>query len=279
MPHASETGPLRGHEVGTTSAVVGRGVQGGRCSVVGQPPRLSWCCSCRAGIRPATHRRDERGCDASWHIHHGPADGMDLSDLRTVMSLRYFDRLQPSTPWEVVLNVDQGADAAQRAAIADIFLGRAGGTVARLYGPAIGEVLAVRPARITVEHTAPRKRIGVVGYLGVDAEGRPPSQATSSAASPASTTPAPSSTATHCSPPTPRCAALGDSRTPQRRLHHRLRLPLRHLRTGPTTRGTRRCAPTRQRTQARRYVPGSLLVSLSRRCRNTGPSPRSRSRR
>ena len=70
-----------------------------------------------------------------------------------------------------MLYVDQGADAAQPAAIADIFLGRAGGTVARLYVPAIGEVLAVRPARITVEHTAPRKRIGVVGYLNVDAEG------------------------------------------------------------------------------------------------------------
>ena len=96
---------------------------------------------------------------------------MDLSDLRTVMSLRYFDRLQPSTPWEVVLYFDQGVDAAQRAAIADIFLGRAGGTVARLYGPAIGEVHAVRPARITIEHTTPRKRIGVVGYLTVEAEG------------------------------------------------------------------------------------------------------------
>jgi len=107
----------------------------------------------------------------SWHIHHGHADGIDLSDLRTVMSLRYFDRVQPSTPWEVVLYVDQSADTAQHAAIADIFLGRAGGTVARQYGPAIGQVLAVRPARITIEHTAPRKRIGVVGYLNVDAEG------------------------------------------------------------------------------------------------------------
>ena len=151
----------------------------------------------------------------SWHIHDGRADGIDLSDLRTVMSLRYVDRVQPSTHWEVVLYVDQGADAAQHAAIADIFLGRAGGTVAKLYGPAIGEVLAVRPARITVQHTAPRKRIGVVGYLGVDAEGRPPSPATSGAASPASTTPAPSCTATHCSPPTRRCAGrFVDAATP-----------------------------------------------------------------
>jgi hypothetical protein len=67
--------------------------------------------------------------------------------------------------------VDQGASDGQQAALADIFLGRAGGTVARLYGPAIGEVCAVRPARITLEHTAARKRIDVVGYVTVRAEG------------------------------------------------------------------------------------------------------------
>ncbi len=54
----------------------------------------------------------------SWHIHEGHADGVDLSALRTVMSVRYFDRVQPSTRWEVVLYVDQ--DAERRAA------GRAG---------------------------------------------------------------------------------------------------------------------------------------------------------
>lgn len=107
----------------------------------------------------------------SWHIRDGHADGTDLSGLRAVMALRYFDRVQPSTPWEVVLYVDRDADDVQRAAIADIFLGRAGGTVAQLYGPAIGEVHAVRPARITVEHAAARKRIDVVGHLTVEAEG------------------------------------------------------------------------------------------------------------
>jgi hypothetical protein len=65
---------------------------------------------------------------------------------------------QPSAPWDVVLYVDAGAGDEQLAALADIFLGRASGTVARLYGPAIGEVYAVRPARITLEHTAPRRR-------------------------------------------------------------------------------------------------------------------------
>jgi hypothetical protein len=107
----------------------------------------------------------------SWHINDGRAGGIDLAGLSVVMSLRYLDRVQPSTPWEVVLYVDQDATEHQHAAVANIFLGRAGGTVARLYGPAIGEVHAVRPARITIEHTTPRKRIGVVGYLTVEAEG------------------------------------------------------------------------------------------------------------
>jgi hypothetical protein len=107
----------------------------------------------------------------SWHIHEGHADGVDLSGLQVVLIVRYFDQVQPSTPWEVVLYVDHAAGHDQQAALADIFLGRAGGTVAHLYGPAIGEVHAVRPAQISLEHVAPRKRIGVVGHLTVAAEG------------------------------------------------------------------------------------------------------------
>lgn len=107
----------------------------------------------------------------SWLISEGHAEGVDLSGLQVVMVLRYFDRVQPSTPWDVVLYVDHRASEGQFAALADIFLGRAGGTVAHLYAPAIGEVHAVRPARISLEHVAARKRIGVVGLLTVEAEG------------------------------------------------------------------------------------------------------------
>ncbi len=107
----------------------------------------------------------------SWHVRDGYAGGIDLSDLRAVMSLRYLDRVQPTTAWEVVLYVDAEADDSQRAALADILLGRAGGTVAQLYGPAIGEVHAVRAARIALEHVKARRRIDVVGYLTVQAEG------------------------------------------------------------------------------------------------------------
>ena len=41
----------------------------------------------------------------------------------------------------------------------------------QLYGPAIGNVHAIRSARITLEHVAPRKRIGVVGYVTLQSEG------------------------------------------------------------------------------------------------------------
>ena len=68
----------------------------------------------------------------SWHVQEGHAGALDLSDLQVVMSLRYHDEVQPSTPWEVVLYVDERADDAQMQALTDIYLGRAGGTVANL---------------------------------------------------------------------------------------------------------------------------------------------------
>jgi hypothetical protein len=33
----------------------------------------------------------------SWHVHEGNADGVVLSDMRAVLSIRYLDRVQPST--------------------------------------------------------------------------------------------------------------------------------------------------------------------------------------
>ena len=107
----------------------------------------------------------------SWHVQHGHAGELDLSDLMVVMTLRYHDKVQPSTKWEVVLYVDDRATDEQGDALAAIFLGRAGGTVARQYGPAIGDVHTIRRARIRLEHVARRKRIDVAGYITVEAEG------------------------------------------------------------------------------------------------------------
>ena len=122
------------------------------------------------------------------------------------MSLRYVDGVQPTTRWEVA-SMSTTTPTPSSAAIADIFLGRAGGTVARLYGPTIGEVRAVRRARISLEHSAPRKRIDIVGYLRVEAEGAASESGDgSSAVSPASTIPAPNCTVTCCGRPTRCCA-------------------------------------------------------------------------
>jgi hypothetical protein len=112
----------------------------------------------------------------SWHVLDGHAGAIDLTDRLVVLSLRYFDRVQPSTPWEVVLYVDDRADDDQLAALADVFLGRAGGTVARQYGPAIGDVYAVRRARIRLDHEAPRRRIGVAGYITLEASDEVPAE-------------------------------------------------------------------------------------------------------
>ena len=106
----------------------------------------------------------------SWHIEDGHFGAIDVTGRDVVMSIRYHDEVQPSTPWETVIYVDEQATDEQRDALADIFAGRAGGSVAQLYGPAIGTVHAVRRARITLEHVAARKRIDVVGYLSVEAE-------------------------------------------------------------------------------------------------------------
>ena len=129
-------------------------------------------CPCRS-VRGAPGGRSTFGeCFGalSWHVLDGHADTLDLSDSLVVMTLRFLDRQSPSTSWEVVLYIDDRADRLQAEALAAIFLGHAGGTVADQYGPAIGEVLAVRCARISVEHVAARKRIEVERYIIVEAE-------------------------------------------------------------------------------------------------------------
>lgn len=130
-------------------------------------------CPCRSVHRAPGGRSTHGVCygTLSWHVHEGHARAVDLADLKVVLSLRYRDDVRPSTPWEVALYIDDRADDDQQAALADIFLGRVGGTVARQYGPAIGQVDAVRRGRITLEHVAARMRIDVIGYLTVEAEG------------------------------------------------------------------------------------------------------------
>ena len=153
-----------------------------------------------------------------------------------------------------VLRVDPGDRREQFAS------GIAGGTVAQLYAPAIGEVHVVRSARITLEHAKPRKRIKVVGYLTVEAEGAAPSQVMSGAEFPASTTQAPNCTAASCDRPTRHCAGrYEDGATPPS--------PLTST-TGPTADSASRTSLWHRspRTSALQVIvlgPGVLVCSVS----------------
>lgn len=81
---------------------------------------------------------------------------------------RYNDD-EPGSPWRVALYVDERGDAEHQGALADLFLGRRGGTVFRNFASAIGEVYAVRPARIELDHTMGKQRMAAGGYVTVQA--------------------------------------------------------------------------------------------------------------
>ena len=128
-------------------------------------------CPCRS-IRGQPGSRSTYGeCFGalSWCVTDGHYGGIDLSDRLVVLTMRYFDGGEVATPWEVVVYVDEGADDAQLDALGRIFTSRAGGTVATNYGHAIGEVHAVRRARIELEHAVAKKRARVVGTVIIEA--------------------------------------------------------------------------------------------------------------
>jgi hypothetical protein len=131
-------------------------------------------CSCEAvcPCRSVGGRRGGRStygiCDFAlgWTIADGHADGLDLSGLAVVMAGSYDDD-EAGSPWRVVLYIDDRAEVRQRAALEDIFLGRAGGTTLTNFARAIGDVYAVRPAGIEIEHAADRRSIHAGGWVEV----------------------------------------------------------------------------------------------------------------
>ncbi|MDP9235169.1 MAG: DUF1326 domain-containing protein [Actinomycetota bacterium] len=127
-------------------------------------------CNCEA-ICPCRRHGDYAGgrstfgvCDfaLSWSIREGDGDGVDLRDLGVVLAGSYGDD-EPGSPWRVVLYVDDRADEDQASVLADIFLGRAGGTTFENYAAAIGEVYAIRTATIRLA-----KASGSGEYLASD---------------------------------------------------------------------------------------------------------------
>ena len=93
-------------------------------------------------------------------IQNGHFGAIDLHGLRVALAGQY-DNREPGKPWRVILYVDDHALPEQRSALANIFLGRAGGTAFENYAKAIGEVYGVKPARIDLDHTPGRERLHI----------------------------------------------------------------------------------------------------------------------
>jgi hypothetical protein len=79
----------------------------------------------------------------AWLIEDGHVGDVDVSGLAAVLVVRYDDD-EPGSPWTIVLHIDAAGDEGQRAALADVFLGRLG-------GPKVGVLPWVRKARHLLE--------------------------------------------------------------------------------------------------------------------------------
>lgn len=131
-------------------------------------------CSCEA-ICPCRRVGNRQGgrstsgiCDFAlgWSIDEGHADEVDLAGLQVVMAGSYDDD-EPGSPWRVVLYIDDRASDRQHQAVASIFLGRAGGSTLSNFAAVIGEVLAVRRARISIDHSRGGRGIKADDYVEV----------------------------------------------------------------------------------------------------------------
>jgi hypothetical protein len=104
----------------------------------------------------------------SWCITSGQSGSMSLDGRAVVLAGRYREA-DPGKPWTVCLYVDDGASHGQQHALADIFLGRRGGTPMENYASAIGEVVAIRPAAIQLEHRPGRWFMRAGNYVTASA--------------------------------------------------------------------------------------------------------------
>jgi len=127
-------------------------------------------CPCRMVGRRQGGRSTHGVCEfaLSWMVGEGSMADVDLAGREVVLAGWYSDD-ERGSPWRVILYIDDGADEQQYTALADIFLGRAGGTTLQNFAAAIGEVHAVRRARIKLDHVAGRRAIEVADRVTVRA--------------------------------------------------------------------------------------------------------------
>jgi hypothetical protein len=126
-------------------------------------------CPCRRrGGSTSTGKPTYGVCDfaLSWHVMQGSFGVFALDGLDVIMAGSYRGD-EPGMPWRVCLYVDERATTGQHAALAAIFTGQAGGTTLRNYATVIGEVYAVRRARIELDHRRHHWSMRADNYVAV----------------------------------------------------------------------------------------------------------------
>jgi hypothetical protein len=130
-------------------------------------------CNCEA-ICPCRRSGGAKGgrpiyptCDfaLSWWIKQGSAGGVELDGLKVVLAGRW--DATPKDPWHVILYIDDRASAEQKAALTAVFLGRAGGAIAKGFPLNIVTVYAIKSASIELDHTRAKERIDIQPVLSV----------------------------------------------------------------------------------------------------------------
>jgi hypothetical protein len=102
----------------------------------------------------------------SWFVEVGHADDVDLSETAVAIVCRYDDD-EPGSPWTISLHLDDRASEVAQAALADIFLGRSGGTlVGNLpWNRKSRIVSSVRASRIELDHVSERRFLRVADHV------------------------------------------------------------------------------------------------------------------
>lgn len=142
-------------------AIAGDYVEACNCDVM---------CQCIAMELP-----DGDVCTASlmFHIQSGHYGDVDLAGLSAAMLVHTEEGVMfaPETGWDVVLLIDDEADADQRAAIEDIYLGRAGGIFAAAADAHVETAeVATAPFTFTRDETDVSVEIGDI--VSVEATGK-----------------------------------------------------------------------------------------------------------
>ncbi|MEZ5341197.1 MAG: DUF1326 domain-containing protein [Acidimicrobiales bacterium] len=130
-------------------------------------------CPCRSqnGVPGGDATYDRCEFALSWSITEGTFGELDLAGRSVVLTGWYADAEQGS-PWRVRCFIDDGASPAAHDALAQIFLGRAGGHPSESYGRVIADVLGIESAAISLTYTTAKWRIGVAGRVEVRASKR-----------------------------------------------------------------------------------------------------------